>query len=157
MDRTIDSIIIHCSASPDAREFTVKDIELWHKQRALGSAIGAKPEPWNKFLDKNGIERFCGYHQVICRNGSIEEGRPDHIIGCHAAGHNKSSIGLCWIGLDAMTDPQRTSLIYVTAFYMNKYAIKVQNVKGHCELPNVKKTCPNIDMDEFREMVLLNI
>lgn len=156
MDRKIDLLIIHCSASPDTREAGAKDIELWHKQRALGG-IGKPPEPWTKYLDKNGIEKFCGYHWVICRNGAIEEGRPEEHMGCHAAGHNKSSLGFCWIGLNEMTDSQRVSLIHLIVERMNKYAIPIERVLGHCELPGVKKTCPNIDMNELREQIQLNL
>jgi N-acetylmuramoyl-L-alanine amidase len=147
MDRTINELIIHCSDSPDGRGDTSKDIELWHKQRALGG-IGKPPEPWDPYLDKNGIQRFTGYHWIILHNGVAEQGRPEEFAGCHCIGHNKFSIGLCWIGTSAMSDSQYVTLIRVAADIMLRYNLKVTQVHGHCEFS--KKTCPNMDMDKFK-------
>ena len=29
--RNINKIIIHCSATPEGKDFTVKDIDTWHR------------------------------------------------------------------------------------------------------------------------------
>lgn len=77
--RSITEIIIHCSATQEGKDFTVEDITRWHKAR--------------KF-------RTIGYHYVIYRDGSIHTGRPLSEEGAHCkeGGHNKHSIGVCYIG-----------------------------------------------------------
>lgn len=39
-----------------------------------------------------------GYHYVIRRNGSVEQGRPVERSGAHARGHNAASIAACLVG-----------------------------------------------------------
>lgn len=53
--RKIDLIIIHCSATPEGKDFTTADIDRWHRQRGFAS---------------------IGYHFVIYRDGSVHHGRP---------------------------------------------------------------------------------
>jgi len=75
--RKITEIIIHCSATVEDRDYTVADIDRWHRQKGF-----------------NGI----GYHYVIYRDGSIHAGRPLERAGAHCQGHNQYSIGICYIG-----------------------------------------------------------
>ena len=51
--RRITEIIIHCSATPEGKDFTVDDIRRWHLAR--------------HFAD-------IGYHYVIYRDGSVHKG-----------------------------------------------------------------------------------
>ena len=60
--RKITEIIIHCSATTEGKDFSVEDIDRWHRQRGF-----------------NGI----GYHFVIYRDGSIHAGRSKRQIGAH--------------------------------------------------------------------------
>ena len=75
--RKIDLIIVHCSATPEGKDFTTADIDRWHRQRGFAS---------------------IGYHFVIYRNGDIHVGRSLSEIGAHCKGHNAISIGICYIG-----------------------------------------------------------
>lgn len=80
--RTIRKIIIHCSATPEGKNFTVDDIRRWHKT----------PKPkGNGWAD-------IGYHYVVHLDGSIHEGRPLEKPGAHCRGHNADSIGVCYVG-----------------------------------------------------------
>ena len=98
--RTIDSIIIHCSATPCGQDFTAADIDRWHRQRSF-----------------NGI----GYHFVIRLDGTIENGRAIEKPGAHCIGWNNRSIGICYIGgldadgtpKDTRTEEQKASLFYL--------------------------------------------
>lgn len=75
--RKIKEIIIHCSATREGRDYTVADIDRWHRERGF----------------------FCiGYHFVIYRDGSIHVGRSVEEVGAHCKGHNTVSIGVCYIG-----------------------------------------------------------
>jgi N-acetylmuramoyl-L-alanine amidase len=75
--RDIKEIIVHCSATPEGKDYTVATIREWHLAR--------------KFND-------IGYHYVIYRDGSINKGRSEDIAGAHCTGHNSNSIGICYIG-----------------------------------------------------------
>ena len=75
--RKITKIIIHCAATPEGKDFTVQQIDQWHRQRGF---------------------RCIGYHFVIYRDGSIHKGRPIEQAGAHTSGHNAHSIGICLIG-----------------------------------------------------------
>lgn len=75
--RRIDEIIIHCSDSPEGRNDKAEDIRKWHKQRGFSD---------------------IGYHYVIDLGGTVEKGRPIEQAGAHCTGHNRNSIGICYIG-----------------------------------------------------------
>lgn len=76
-ERKITEIIVHCSATPEGKDYTVDDIRRWHKQRGYSDV---------------------GYHYIVYRNGILAQGRDVNTIGAHAAGHNAHSIGICYIG-----------------------------------------------------------
>ena len=89
--RLINEIIIHCSATKAGQDFDVNDIDRWHKERG-----------W----------KGVGYHYVIKLDGTIQEGRPLDQIGAHCIGHNKKSIGICYIGgLDKSGKPKDTRTV----------------------------------------------
>ncbi len=75
--RRIDKIILHCTATPEGKDYTVDQIREWHLAR--------------DFTD-------VGYHYVIYRDGSIHKGRPIEKVGAHTTGQNAHSIGICLIG-----------------------------------------------------------
>jgi len=60
--RKIDKIILHCSATPEGRHVTVRDIDRWHRDRGFSE---------------------IGYHHVIYLDGSIHRGRPEEKAGAH--------------------------------------------------------------------------
>lgn len=77
--RTIREIIIHCTDTPEGRDYTVEQIRADHKRQG-----------WSDI----------GYHYVIYRNGHIENGRDVDLIGAHCqkGGHNTYSIGVAYVG-----------------------------------------------------------
>lgn len=75
--RTITEIIIHCSATPEGKDYTVDIIRTWHLARGFSD---------------------IGYHYVIYRDGTIHNGRDVDVIGAHCENHNAHSIGICYIG-----------------------------------------------------------
>ncbi len=162
-DRKIDSIIIHCADTPEDNpstskiegEFTAADVESWHKQRAL-------TEPWSHYTDSNGVERYIGYHYVVRRDGGVESARPENVVGCHCKGMNATSLAVCWIGRNHLTEKQRESLISIVAWICVKHALSYQDIYGHAQFS--QKTCPNFSsadtfesIDAFRERVDLAI
>lgn len=75
--RTINKVIIHCSAS--GPKTTLDDIKRWHKERG--------------WVD-------IGYHYVILSDGIVKMGRPLDMVGAHCKNHNYDSIGICLVGGD---------------------------------------------------------
>ena len=80
--RSIDKIIVHCTATPEGKHFTVQQIREWH------TAPKPKGNGW----------RDIGYHFVVYLDGSVHNGRPVGQIGAHCSGHNAHSIGVCYVG-----------------------------------------------------------
>jgi N-acetylmuramoyl-L-alanine amidase len=127
--RTINEIIIHCSATPEGKDYTVNDIDKWHKQRGF---------------------KCIGYHYVVYRDGTYHKGRDISEVGAHCLGHNANSIGICYIGgmdstnknpKDTRTEAQKKTLITLIRTFKAKYPnIKVY---GHRDFAN--KACPSFD------------
>ena len=127
--RKIDSIILHCSATREGQDFTVEDIDRWHKHRG-----------WS------GI----GYHYVIYRDGSIHKGRDVAYAGAHCRGHNSHSIGVCYIGgldekgkpKDTRTPAQKKALVDIVKELTTTY--HGARVYGHNQF--AAKACPCFDV-----------
>jgi N-acetylmuramoyl-L-alanine amidase len=131
--RTINRIIVHCTATPQWRDVTVADIDRWHRQRGF-----------------QGI----GYHYVIYLDGSVHEGRPIEQIGAHCYGYNTHSIGVCYVGglsadgttpMDTRTDAQKSALIKLITDLRSQFPNAT--VHGHREFAN--KACPCFDVAEL--------
>lgn len=134
MPRKIDKIIIHVSDSPDHMDVGMVEINDWHMQRSF--------TPYNNWI-------YCGYNYVIRRNGVVECARPDDVAGIHCSGHNSTSIGICWVGRDLMTIQQHGSLVGLCESLMKQHLLTVDQIYGHNDF-NKSKTCPNFDIEEFR-------
>ena len=88
-----------------------------------------------------------GYHKIICRDGWVENGRPEYWKGAHVYGFNDVSLSVCLIGRSAFTSEQYKSLKTILLDWKSEYS----NLKivGHCELGNTKKTCPNFNVQDW--------
>ena len=114
--RAMDTIVIHCSATKENKDYSVEDIKKWHIQRGFNDV---------------------GYHFVIKLDGTIEIGRPLNKIGAHVSGNNTGSIGVCYIGglsssgkaKDTRTTEQKQSLIDLLTIL--KTFIPIKEIKGH--------------------------
>lgn len=119
----IKLLVVHCSDTPDESDVRAIDIHKMH----LGFG-------WQ------GI----GYHKIICRNGEIENGRPEFWVGAHTFGKNDISLGVCLIGRKKFTGKQFKSLEKILNDW--KYLYPKAKIKGHYETIKTKKTCPNFDV-----------
>ena len=127
--RKINSIIVHCSATPEGKSFTVADIDRWHRQRGFAS---------------------IGYHYVVYLDGSIHAGRPLSQVGAHCQGHNVNSIGVCYIGgmtadnkhpKDTRTREQKLALTELLKHL--KLQFPKAAIHGHRDF--AAKACPSFD------------
>ncbi|MBQ7425732.1 MAG: N-acetylmuramoyl-L-alanine amidase [Prevotella sp.] len=128
--RTITLIIIHCSAVRPDQMSSAAQIDSWHRQRG-----------W-----KLGI----GYHYVIRRDGTIEPGRPEWMVGAHCKNHNAHSIGVCYEGgldirgqpADTRTPAQKAAMRQLLEDLHRRYPRAL--ILGHNDL-NPLKECPCIE------------
>ena len=127
--RTIKELIVHCSATPEGKDYSIDTIRQWHLQRGFSD---------------------IGYHYVIYRDGSIHIGRDESIIGAHCTGHNTNSIGVCYIGgcasdgktpKDTRTTEQKQSLVKLLKELKTKYP--QASIHGHRDFSS--KACPSFD------------
>ena len=123
--RTVDEIIIHCSATEEGVSYTAKDIDRWHKAKG-----------WD----------CIGYHFVIDIDGTVEAGRKVSKAGAHCSGHNQRTIGVCYIGglrngkaADTRTDEQKKALKNLVAT-LRHCCPEIKKISGHNEYAN--KACP---------------
>ena len=91
-----------------------------------------------------------GYHYVIRRNGEIEPGRPEWMVGAHCLNHNRYSIGICYEGgldirgqsADTRTLEQKLAMLHLLEVLHRRYPKAV--IVGHYDL-NPHKACPCFD------------
>ena len=132
--RTIDKIIIHCAATKPSMDIGVAEIRKWHT---------SPPNNW----------KDIGYHYVIRRNGSIENGRPVIMAGVHTKGHNAKSIGICLVGgiddkgnaASNFTDKQWATLERLVRILKVDYP--KATVHGHREF--AAKACPSFNVQDW--------
>lgn len=140
--RTINEIIIHCSATPEGREVSVETIRKWHKRRGFSD---------------------IGYHYVIHLDGAVEKGRPIELPGAHCKGRNDNSIGVCYIGgtdnsfpkprpKDTRTESQKSAMKNLVTSLMKQYGLTAEQVHGHNEYAN--RDCPSFDVKAWKKEAL---
>lgn len=126
--RKINEIIIHCTATPADREVTSSELRTWHLARGF---------------------KDIGYHHLIHLNGRIEDCRPLDQVGAHCVGHNRTSIGICYVGgltrsgvpADTRTAAQCTALTSLILWYVSTLPITI--ISGHRDYSS--KPCPCFD------------
>ena len=131
-----DTIVIHCSATPETMDIGVDKIREWH----------VKDNGWDD----------VGYHHIITRDGTIEPARPEEMQGSHAPKVNDRSIAICMIGgSDAnggwsnnFTNEQWVTLKALLLNLTKKYEIK--KIIGHYQVDS-RKECPSFNVPEWLE------
>lgn len=101
--RSINKLVIHCSASPNGQAVTAAELDAWHKARGF-KRTGVFAKTWQVQF------QHIGYHYVIDLNGSVINGRHPAEMGAHVAGSNANSLGICMVGTDAFTAKQWAAL-----------------------------------------------
>jgi N-acetyl-anhydromuramyl-L-alanine amidase AmpD len=75
--RTINLLVIHCTATRNGEFIPLETIRAWHLARGF---------------------KDIGYHYVITPDGALLTGRPEEIPGAHAKGFNAHSLGIALEG-----------------------------------------------------------
>lgn len=129
-----DAIFVHCSATKPSMDWGVREVAQSHKERGFFA---------------------IGYHYVIKRDGTVEAGRDEDVIGAHAKEHNWNSIGVCLIGgVDDRMKPeanftpqQMTSLRSLLTTLLAKYPGSV--LRAHHDI--APKACPSFALKRWWE------
>lgn len=119
-----DMIVVHHTGDPVDDDLSAADIHEIH----LGNGWAG-----------------IGYHYVVRKNGTIEQGRPEWAIGSHAYGENSHTIGIHLCGnfeIATPTDAQIESASYLIGWLCEKYDLvpTEDTVKGHRDL--MATACP---------------
>ena len=130
--RSIDMIVVHCTATKEGKNFDIDDVRMWHKARG-----------W----------KDVGYHYVIGLDGQCWGGRKEEVVGAHASGYNQHSIGVCYVGgldengkpKDTRTQKQKQTMYFLLKELKAKYPKAV--IVGHRDLDK-GKSCPCFSVRE---------
>lgn len=122
-----EMIVIHHAGFPDGdKDSSAEEIHKFHQEVNGWAGIG--------------------YHYVIRKDGTIEQGRRPNMIGAHAYQHNKNSVGICVAGnfeLVKVPSVQLDSLKLLTAWLCQKYKLNPMGkgvIVGHRDLNDT--SCP---------------
>lgn len=134
--RQIEAIIIHCSYTYSTMDTDAADIRRWHTE----------DNGWNDI----------GYHFVIRRDGTVEDGRPIERAGAHVAGHNARTIGVCIVGGKARAPHPATNFTAAQWEALRDLVAKLKLqfpsavIRGHYHYDR-HKTCPTFDVEAWAE------
>lgn len=128
----IKYIVLHYSATYADQDLGVADIRKMHLKNG-----------WND----------VGYHYIIKRDGTVQKGRQDNVVGAHVAGFNTGSLGICCIGgleratgpnvgVDNRTDAQKAATVRLVRDLLAKHP--GAQVVGHKDLKPTQ--CPGFDV-----------
>lgn len=121
---------------------------------------------WIDRIHKERGFREIGYHYVIRRDGHIEVGRPEHVMGAHTLGHNRDSIGICMAGgvtehninipEDNFTDEQYEAL---EGLLENLHTVYPEaEFAGHNQFPKHRsRGCPCFDYETFFDILRIKL
>jgi len=134
-----EMIVIHHAGFPDGdKDSSAEEIHKFHQEVNGWAGIG--------------------YHYVIRKDGTIEQGRKPLAVGAHALHHNKNSVGICVAGNFEVAKPnceQMDSLKLLTAWLCQKYKLNPMRkgvIVGHRNLNDT--ACPGENLykrlDEIR-------
>ncbi|GAA1460525.1 peptidoglycan-binding domain-containing protein [Nocardiopsis exhalans] len=87
-----------------------------------------------------------GYNFLVDRQGNVYEGRGWLAVGAHAAPHNTSHIGVCFIGRDGDATPAAKAAIRGLYDEANRRAGKTLSRSWHGGLSGNSTSCPGADL-----------
>jgi N-acetyl-anhydromuramyl-L-alanine amidase AmpD len=130
--RSVDYIIIHCSATREDRDYSVEQLRQDHLKRGF---------------------RDIGYHFYIRRDGKVTQHRKTYEVGAHCKPYNYNSIGVCYEGGirrdgttgDTRTEAQKRAMGDLVHTLRQVFPKAV--VRGHRDMPRAApKECPCFDV-----------
>lgn len=122
--RVTDQIVIHHTGNAVDDDLSAAEIDASHKAQG-----------WT----------CIGYHYVVRKDGTVEQGRPHWTVGAHAYGHNSHTIGIHVCGNFEIVEPtgaQIESTAMLLANLCTNYGLTIDrdSIVGHREL--MSTACP---------------
>ena len=114
-----DCIVVHHIGMPNDDDVAAATVHEWHLNQGWAG---------------------IGYHFLIRKDGTIEEGRPLGTIGAHVYGENNHTVGINLAGnfeIGAPTEAQKSSAAHLIASLCTIYQLDPRwqgTVKGHRDL-----------------------
>lgn len=139
----IDTIVVHCTATPEGREVSRRELDSWHK--------AANFEP---YVSPSGDRTYAGYHLLVHLDGRYERLRPDAHRGQHEPRENMNNraVAVCYVGglaadgktpKDTRTDAQKKRLLTLLRTLRGRYPDA--EIIGHRDIRGVAKACPSFN------------
>lgn len=129
----VNKVILHCTASPDGKKYTLEQLERDHKARG--------------FL---GI----GYHGVIDIEGVYHNTRPYDQAGAHCVGENSQALGIAMVGTNRFSRRQFQTLEENLDLLFHRFDLCSHDLFGHYQFQSAikqGKTCPNLSIELIRK------
>lgn len=146
--RLIRRVVLHCT---DSEWGTVESIRRVHIQERQFTDIGYHRVFTNCYPT---YESLHSRRPVPEYDGKDWLGRPVEERGAHAVPWNEDSIGIALVGrAGTFTGLQLLGVVAHCAELVHAYQIPISAIYGHYEVPGTQKTCPDVNMDHFRELV----
>lgn len=152
----ITHLILHITAGPCGTVESIRRFHM-HERNPPFSDIGYHYVITNPFPT---FESWRYKRPVLGHDGKVWPGRDldhdgdiDEEVGAHALGWNSKSLGIAFVGLNGMlTELQLKAALSLCRELTHQYQVPYDNVIGHYET-GANKTCPDLDMDHFRELL----
>ena len=139
-------LVLHCTATPEGREVTSKEIRHWHTDPVSKGGRGWKQVGYTDLFHLDGtVER-------LVRNNEDAEVDPWEVTN-GAAGYNSVSRHVVYAGgvaKDGKTpkDTRTAGQLKAMRDYVRDFHERFPQIRivGHRDLPGVKKACPSFDV-----------
>ena len=131
--RLTDMVVIHHTGNPSDDDLSAAEIDVSHKARGWAC---------------------IGYHYVVRKDGTVEQGRPHWTIGAHAYGHNSHTIGIHVCGNFEEAEPtdeqiESTAMLLANLCTDHGLPIDRDHIVGHREL--MSTACPGRNLYEMMD------
>ena len=146
-------LVLHCTATPEGREETSKEIRHWHTDPVSKGGRGWKQVGYTDLFHLDGtVER-------LVRNNEDAEVDPWEVTN-GAAGYNSVSRHVVYAGgvaKDGKTpkDTRTAGQLKAMRDYVRDFHEMFPQIRivGHRDLPGVKKACPSFDVKAWLESI----
>ena len=129
-------IVVHSSQTTPKEELSAKDIDAIHRKSGL---------------------LLNGYHKIIKRDGTVEDGRDINSCGVHVVARgqvsNQNSIGVCLIGGKSLKGEPDCNYTLAQFKALHELLVELQKqyakilVIGHRDVADT--SCPNFEISEL--------
>lgn len=141
----INSLPKHATDRYETRSLSKITTLAIHHSAAAGDIAPQNVAAYHVRRDWPGM----GYHFYITSDGTIYQCNSLESISYHSGYANTYAVGICLAGrfMDGALPPdkQLAAAVHLAAHLSQKLSIKLENIKGHKELPQTATACPGAE------------